>query len=268
MNVSRVNKCAKSNLAEVWATLEGEPSSEASERALHDKIGSLSFNIEKKFFRKKRIPFKTTSRLLVPIGTGDKRKFEPFWDREISWEKSQGNRKVLRLGNHFLAFHTLHDISDKPYKSYKSDLEKDIIDVSRIIDENNLFKVRRVVFRYVNMFFIPKSENLGHYFDLNCSVKINGDQIPVSGITAQFNFKGKEESTKLSLNFRAQLLDDQILTPVETTGIRTFQNNDFYDLNEEELLTEIESLKEETKSAFFGCTTAAAKDMLEVKYDG
>lgn len=260
----RVKRCTNSTLKEAWVTLEGGPSLEENYR-LEDKVSALVHNIRTKVLDPKNTEYKDTQRNLIQLVEVPEKGVLPYWHTEFRWFDGK-SEKIIRAGNNFLGFHTLHSDENQKYHSYVSDLKPLIEEAAEKIDEGNDFEVQRVIFRYINIFHFDYANfNLGDYFDVISSIKLNDKLIPLTGLLAKFNFKSSQEDAVLNLEFRIHPAVTKMILSAETTGLKALSEN--RSVTDSSLLDEIEDLKNQTKDAFFGCTKSKTNDILGVEYE-
>lgn len=260
----KVKKCANSSLKEAWVSLKGSPSPER-DKQLRDKASALVHNIRIKVLEPKNTEYQDIQRSLIPFTDVPREGVLPYWDTEFRWSDGKA-KKVLRAGNNFLGFHTLHDDENQKYDSYISDLRPLIEETTSKIDESNSFEVQQLVFSYINIFYFDYEVfNLSDYFDIACAIKLDNELIPLNGLLAGFNFENPQGDVILNLEFKIQPTDVKMVLVVETSGSKKLSNNRA--VGDPLLLNEIEILKNQAKDAFFSCAKDKTKQILEVEYE-
>ncbi len=256
----KVVRCKKSNLRETWATLEGLPNPEKV-HVIEEQISALTHHIRTTILSKKE--YEDSQRIITSITSLPNQGVMPYWANEFRWQNK--GEKILRIGNNFLGFHTLHKEEHK-YRTYAEDLEPLIKEVTERINADNAFLVKRTIFRYINIFFLDREGfNLNEYFDVNCSIKLDNEPVPLSGFLANFSFNGLKNNTTLTLDFKAQPSNDKIFLIIETTGHQSLEKS--VTISDQKILEVLRLLKEETKCAFFRCAKEKIKNILEVEYE-
>ena len=121
---------------------------------------------------------------------------QPFWNGEIVWRESN-QKKLLRVGHRFFAFHSLFDKTN-PYINYDDSFNKTLKTIISYIDNSNFFEAIQIIVRYINKVTIKAGQNrefnIGRYFNINASYRLDR---PLLNTNFNFEFVSSDKKNRI-----------------------------------------------------------------------
>ena len=266
-----VKNCKNCTISEVWVQVTGMPSEIKKQDPTdpYPLFSNLKTSLEKDNYQLGGQILPRDNPVLFNIQTGQHKTSisPPFWNGEIQWAENN-YKKIIRVGHQFFALHSLFDYKT-PYINYKDSFQTTLQRVLSYISEANIFEVIQLVVRYVNKIEINTVEgqdfNIGKYFNTSFSYRLNKPLLNTN-FNIEFMSSYKKNriigiNTHISGHSKAQ----GIINTVQTTGVNPLEKK--IKLNDNDILSEIKSVKEELKEVFFDAITEETKNnIMEVEY--
>ena len=264
----KVKNCKNCTISEVWVQITGMP----------DKISPADpyflFNSLKKILENKhqlQCGLRKGRPVLLNTETGqhDLDICPPFWNGEIRWtEKSQ--KKMLRTGHQFFAFHSLFD-GQNSYSGYKRSFESVFQKIISSLENSQVFEATELTFKYVNTINLQTKTNgefdFRDYFNAGFFHNLKYPlPIKQSNFSYEFNSKKSGITINVNTNIKSEQPGKGALTAViETTGTDLLKKK--IKLNDKKIIERAKLVKEEIKTLFFDFMTDNTKDnIMEVRY--
>ena len=265
-----VKSCKNCTISEVWVQITGMPGEDRTDLTNpYPLFTNLKDVLSKEHQLQYKILPKKDSPVLFNIQTGPHKVsvFPPFWNGEIVWTEDN-QKKILRVGHRFFAFHSLFD-KNNPYVSYKTSFQKALQKIINQIDDSNIFEAIQIMVCYVNTIEISNKQNgsfnIGKYFNTNYSSQI---QRPLLKTGFNFEFLSADRQNRvigINANIAGNKANQSIINTIQTTGVNPLEKKT--KLNSENVFNEIKSIKEELKEVFFDSMTEETKNnIMEVDY--
>jgi len=260
-----VKNCKNCTISEVWVQITGMPD-KLDYTEPHSLFNNLKKSLEKKY--QLQCGLRKDHPILLNISTGQHKIAisPPFWNGEIIWTENN-YKKILRVGHQFFALHSLFD-ENNPYMTYKDSFEDTLKKIMEYIEPSKAFDVIELKVRYINKIKLKTKSNgefdIRDYFNAGFFYNLKS---PLAIRYSNFNYEfNSPNNNVIGVNtiIRANNLKE-IVSTIETTGVSFLKKQT--KLNDEFILKNIQSIKEELKVVFFDVMNDNTKDnIMEVQY--
>lgn len=263
-----VKGCKNCTISEVWVQITGMPD-KISPADQYSLLNSLKKVFEKKHQLQCGLRKGWPVLLNAETGQHDLDICPPFWNGEIRWtENSQ--KKILRIGHQFFAFHSLFDKYNS-YNSYKLSFETTFQKIISSLEDSQVFKAAELKFKYVNTINLQTKTNgefdLRDYFNAGFFYNLKHPfSVKHSNFSYEFNSKKSGIIINVNTSIKTKEPGKSFLTAViETAGTDLLQEN--LKLNNKTIIKKTKAIKEEIKTMFFDFMTDNTKEnIMEVRY--
>ena len=263
-----VKNCKNCTITEVWVQITGMPG-EIDPSNPYPLFHNLKESLTKEHSQLQCKMLPSSNPVLFNIQTGHHKVSisPPFWNGEIKWNENS-QKKILRIGHHFFALHSIFD-KNSPYVNYDSSFRITLEKIINYIRDLNIFEAIQITVRYVNTIEINNKQNgafnIGKYFNTSLSSQVKK---PLLNTNLNFAFASSDKKNRIieiSINIRGNPKTQGIINVVQTTGVNPLEQK--IQLNDKNIFTKISSIREELKEVFFDTMTEETKNnIMEVQY--